>query len=216
MSEASTRERSGQPSQWNVPNVLTGVRMLSVPIFAWMLLSHPHEQGWRLATTAVFVVAILTDMADGRIARRYNLVTNFGKLWDPIADKALTGMAFVGLSILGELPWWVTIIILVREWGITLLRFVILKYGVMAANRGGKLKTVMQSVALILYLLWLPQLPVFVQWVGWIAMGIAFVLTVVTGLDYLREAWKLRAAAHERWAAEARDTVHSDAGKGRD
>ena len=185
-------------SQWNVPNVLTGIRILAVPVFAWMLLAHPHEQGWRWATTAVFVGAILTDFADGRIARKYDLVTNFGKLWDPLADKALTGMAFVGLSIIGELQWWVTIIILVREWGITLLRFAILKYGVMAANRGGKLKTLVQSIALILYLLWLPHLPLWVQWVAWVAMGLAFVLTVVTGLDYLNGARRLRAS----WRAE--------------
>ncbi|MGJ6978976.1 CDP-diacylglycerol--glycerol-3-phosphate 3-phosphatidyltransferase [Aestuariimicrobium soli] len=200
MTASPTPEVAGQPSQWNVPNVLTGLRLVMVPLFAWMLLSHPHDLGWRWATTGVFVLAILTDFADGKIARKYNLVTNFGKLWDPLADKALTGMAFVGLSILGELPWWVTIIILVREWGITLLRFAILKYGVMAANRGGKAKTLVQSVALGLYLLWLPHLPEWVQWIAWVLMGLAFVLTVVTGLDYLNEARKLRA----RWLAEQR------------
>lgn len=188
----SAAEPARQPSSWNVPNVLTGLRLVLVPVFAWMLLSHPHDQGWRYATTAVFAFAIFTDFVDGRVARKYGLVTNFGKLWDPIADKALTGMAFVGLSILGELPWWVTIIILIREWGITLLRFAIMKYGIMAANRGGKAKTLMQSIALLGYLLWLAPLPAPVQWFFWICMGIAFVLTVVTGLDYLREAQKLR------------------------
>lgn len=200
----STSPPPAAPSPWNLPNLLTGVRMLAVPLLGWMLLSHPHDHSWRLATTAVFIVAILTDMADGKIARKYNLVTNFGKLWDPIADKALTGMAFVGLSILGELQWWITIIILVREWGITLLRFAILKYGVMAANRGGKIKTVMQSIAVVLYLVWLPQLPTPIAWLGWLCMGIAFALTVLTGLDYLREAWKLRRDAHRRWASEGR------------
>ncbi|MGO4955656.1 CDP-diacylglycerol--glycerol-3-phosphate 3-phosphatidyltransferase [Luteococcus sp. Sow4_B9] len=193
---------SKAPSQWNVPNVLTGVRMALVPVFAWMLLSHPHENDWRWYTTLVFCIAIATDFVDGKIARKYNLVTNFGKLWDPIADKALTGMAFIGLSILDELPWWVTIIILVREWGITILRWGIMKYGVMAANRGGKLKTFMQSLALILYLLWLPQLPTAVQWLAWALMAAAFILTVVTGLDYLREAAKMRREALTRWAAE--------------
>ncbi|WP_245581246.1 CDP-diacylglycerol--glycerol-3-phosphate 3-phosphatidyltransferase [Propionicicella superfundia] len=163
-----------------------------VPLFGWMLLSHPTDLGWRLATTGVFTLAILTDLADGRIARRYNLVTDFGKLWDPAADKALTGMAFVGLSILHELPWWVTIVILVREWGITLLRALIKKYGVMAANRGGKLKTLTQSIALIMYLLYLPAMPLWFQWIAWILMGAAFLLTVVTGLDYLRAAARLR------------------------
>lgn len=192
-------------SQWNVPNVLTALRVVAVPVFAWMLLAHPHDQDWRWATTAVFALAIVTDWADGFIARRWNLVTNFGKLWDPLADKALTGMAFVGLSILGELQWWVTIIILVREWGITLLRFAILKYGVMAAKRGGKAKTLMQSVALILYLLWLPHLPLWVQWIAWICMGIAFALTVITGLDYLNGARKLRAT----WLKEQSETASS-------
>lgn len=190
------------PSQWNVPNVLTGLRMVLVPVFAWMLLSHPHEMDWRIATTAVFCFAIATDFVDGKIARKYNLVTNFGKLWDPLADKALTGMAFIGLSILGELQWWVTIIILVREWGITFMRWGIMKYGIMAANKGGKLKTFVQSLALFLYLLWLPHLPAPVQWLAWLLMGAAFVLTVVTGIDYLRAAARLRRDALARWAAE--------------
>ncbi len=166
-----------------------------VPLLGWMLLAHPHEIGWRIGSVVVFIVAILTDLADGKIARRYNLVTNFGKLWDPIADKALTGVAFVGLSILGELPWWMTIVILLREWGITALRGAIVKYGVMAANRGGKLKTVTQSIALVFFLAWLEKLPVFAQWLGWAFMWAALILTVVTGLDYLREAYLLRKKA---------------------
>ena len=190
------------PSQWNVPNVLTAVRMVLVPVFAWMLLSHPHEMDWRIWTTVVFCIAIATDFVDGKIARKYNLVTNFGKLWDPIADKALTGMAFIGLSILGELQWWVTIIILVREWGITILRWGIMKYGVMAANRGGKLKTFIQSLALILYLLWLPHLPEPIRYLAYALMAAAFILTVVTGLDYLREASRMRTEALARWDAE--------------
>ena len=190
----STASAAGErkPSSWNVPNVLTALRVVLVPVFAWVLLSHPHEQDWRYWATAVFAIAILTDFADGKIARKYNLVTDFGKLWDPLADKALTGMAFVGLSILGELQWWVTIIILVREWGITLLRWWLLRRGhVMAANRGGKLKTLTQSFALGLYLLWLPQMPTPVQWLAWVLMGAAFVLTVVTGIDYVRTAMRL-------------------------
>lgn len=199
---SQSQQTAPQPSQWNVPNVLTGVRMLLVPVFAWMLLSQPHDQAWRIWTTIVFCIAIATDFVDGRIARKYNLVTNFGKLWDPIADKALTGMAFLGLSILGELQWWVTIIILVREWGITVLRWAIMKYGIMAANRGGKMKTFVQSLALVLYLLWLPMLPTPLQWLGWFLMGAAFVLTVVTGIDYLFAAAKLRREYLAREAAE--------------
>jgi CDP-diacylglycerol--glycerol-3-phosphate 3-phosphatidyltransferase len=162
-----------------------------------MLLAHPHAVGWRYATTAVFVGAILTDSLDGYLARKHNLITRFGKLADPIADKALTGMALIGLSIIGELWWWVTIVILVREWGITLMRFVVLRYGVMAAGRGGKLKTLLQSVALGLLLLPL-QLLGLPGWVHGIALGVmlvALAVTVVTGLDYVRDAVRLRRSA---------------------
>ena len=182
-------------SRWNLPNILTTVRVVLVPLFAWMLLAHPHDEAWRIGATLVFLLAIATDFVDGRVARRYGLVTDFGKLWDPIADKALTGMAFIGLSILGELGWWITVIILVREWGITVLRWGIRKYGVMAANRGGKLKTVTQSAALTLYLLWLSALPAPVRWLAWFLMGAALVLTVLTGLDYIREAARIRRRA---------------------
>jgi CDP-diacylglycerol--glycerol-3-phosphate 3-phosphatidyltransferase len=187
-----TSTEGNKPSNWNVPNVLTGMRMLMVPLFAWLLLAHAAEPAMRWWATLVFVLAIATDAVDGKIARKYNLVTDFGKLWDPIADKALTGMGFIALSILNELPWWITIIILVREWGITILRWAIMKYGVMAANAGGKLKTVMQSVALILFIPGLSLMPTWWGWIAWAAMIIAFALTVLTGLDYLREASKLR------------------------
>jgi CDP-diacylglycerol--glycerol-3-phosphate 3-phosphatidyltransferase len=183
-----------ESSPWNVPNALTAFRCVLVPVFAWMLLAHPDEPGWRFASTVVFAVAILTDSIDGYLARKHDIVTKFGKLADPIADKALTGMAFLGLSIIAELPWWVTIVILIREWGITALRFVMLRYGVMAANRGGKVKTVLQAVALILYLLPLPSTGPL-HWFAVIVMGAAFVVTVVTGLDYIREAIKLRRQA---------------------
>ncbi len=185
---------SPQPSALNPANALTVLRMLLVPVFAWMLLSHPADLWWRLGSTAVFLVAILTDALDGRIARKYNLITDFGKIWDSIADKALTGMAFVGLSILGELPWWITVLVLIREWGITWMRVVMLKYGVMAANRGGKLKTVLQSIALILFLPGLPLMPVWLQVIAWLVMAAAVLLTLVTALDYIREAITLRRA----------------------
>lgn len=180
---------------WNVPNILTIIRLVAVPVFALLLLWHPHDQGWRFITTAVFIAAIVTDSFDGWYARKYNQVSNWGKLWDAIADKALTGMAFLGLSIIGELPWWMTILILVREWGITAMRFAILKYGVMSANRGGKLKTIMQAVAIPLFLLWLPDLGTWFDVVKWTAVIIAFALTIITGLDYLLEARRLRAAS---------------------
>lgn len=180
------------PSNWNLANVLTVLRIVLVPVFLVVLFWQPEDQGWRLAATLVFVVAILTDIADGRIARKYNLVTDFGKLWDPVADKALTGAAFVSLGILGELWWWIIVVILLREWGITWLRAAIAKYGIMAANRGGKLKTVTQSVALILFLLWLEPLPDWIGLVAWGIMWLALALTVVTGLDYIRHALRIR------------------------
>lgn len=182
-----------KPSNWNVPNVLTMVRIFLVPVFLVVLFLQPHDQGWRLAATLIFLVAILTDLADGHIARKYNLVTDFGKLWDPVADKALTGAAFVSLGILGELWWWVIIVILLREWGITWVRAAIAKYGIMAANKGGKAKTVTQSVALIMFLLWLEPLPDWFGYIAWGVMFLALALTVLTGLDYLRHAARIRA-----------------------
>ena len=181
-----------ETSPWNVPNALTAFRIILVPIFAWMLLVHPDEPGWRFLSAAIFSVAILTDTLDGYLARKHNIITRLGKLADPIADKALTGMAFIGLSIIGELPWWVTVTILVREWGITVMRFFVLRYGVMAAGRGGKIKTVLQSVAVGLYLLPLPD---WAHPIEVVVMLVALVMTVVTGLDYIRDAVRLRRAA---------------------
>ena len=180
---------SAETTPWNVPNALTALRILLVPVFAWALLAHPQHTGWRIATAAIFAAAIFTDFVDGYLARRYAIVTRFGKLADPIADKALTGMAFIGLSIIGELWWWVTIVVLIREWGITVLRFAMLRYGVMAANRGGKAKTVLQSFALIGYLL---PLPYAAHVAAIVVMAVAVILTVVTGLDYVRSAIRLR------------------------
>lgn len=189
-SAAGPAAAPAEPSPWNVPNVLTGIRLIMVPVFAWMLLAHPYDPTWRVVTTVVFAAAIGTDALDGYLARRNNQVTRFGKLADPIADKALTGMAFIGLSIIGDLWWWVTITILIREWGITIMRFVVLRSGVViAANRGGKLKTLLQSVALILYLL---PLPAVLEPVAWVVMAAAWVITILTGIDYVREGLKLR------------------------
>jgi CDP-diacylglycerol--glycerol-3-phosphate 3-phosphatidyltransferase len=181
-----------ETTPWNVPNALTALRLVLVPIFAWMLLSHPDNVWWRVWSAVVFTAAILTDSLDGHLARKHDIITRFGKLADPIADKALTGMAFIGLSILGELWWWVTIVILVREWGITILRFVVLRYGVIAANRGGKIKTVLQAAALILYLLPLPD---WAHPIAWVVMAAAFAVTVITGVDYVLQARRLRRAA---------------------
>ena len=133
MTEARENQQ-GQVSNWNLPNALTTLRIVLVPVYGWFLLGHDHDSVlWRCLAYAVFAVAMITDKIDGDLARKHNLVTNFGKLADPIADKALTGMAFVGLAIIftdarfGWLFWTVTIIVLVREWGITLMRFVVKK-----------------------------------------------------------------------------------------
>ena len=209
----------------NVPNALTLLRLVLVPVFAWMLLAHPHDLTWRWITTAVFIVALLTDLADGKIARKYNLITNFGKLWDPIADKAITGMAMIGLSILGELWWWVTIVILIREWGITIMRFMIVKYGVQAADRLGKMKTLTQTIALVGLLAplatymsdpawprWCHWTATGLHWVAVVAMGVALVLTVVSGVHYVMGAWKLRQA----WYAKQDPAAAGDAPSGTD
>ena len=189
----SENPAEAKPSNWNVPNVLTVVRIILVPIYVVLMFLGPEEFSWRLAATIVFTAAMLTDLADGHIARTYNLLTDFGKLWDPIADKALTGAAFITLSILGDLPWVFTVIILVREWGITWVREVLKKYGtVMAANKGGKAKTVTQTLALILFNLNLDFLPGPLQVLAWVLMWAALILTVITGIDYLRHAWKIR------------------------
>jgi len=137
----------------------------------------------------VFLVAAFTDFADGALARKRNAVTTLGKIADPIADKAITGVALVGLSYLGELPWWVTVVILSREIGITVVRFAVLRHGVIPATRGGKAKTVMQILAISLYLM---PLAVVAEPIKVTAMAIAVALTLATGLDYLVRAWRLR------------------------
>ena len=188
------------PSNWNHPNALTTLRIVMVPFFGWALLVDDGQSIlWRCVAWALFVAAMITDKIDGDIARSRNLVTNFGKIADPIADKALTGMAFVGLSIIGELWWWVTILVLVREWGITLLRLWVIRHGVMAAGRGGKLKTVLQTVALALFILPIKILQDDWGVVGDILWGISVLLmvaavtvTVVTGADYVVKALAVR------------------------
>jgi CDP-diacylglycerol--glycerol-3-phosphate 3-phosphatidyltransferase len=177
----------------NVANMLTVSRLVLVPVFLLTLFAGDgHATGWRVVATAVFTVASITDNLDGRLARKLGLVTDFGKIADPIADKALIGAALVGLSLLGELPWWVTVVIATREVGVTLLRFWVIRYGVIPASKGGKWKTLTQIVAIGLFLLPLPP----VADVGsWLVMGVALVLTVVTGLDYVFRALRLRALA---------------------
>lgn len=193
----SVPERAGtgpEPTEvpiLNLANLLTMSRLALVPFFlAALFVGDGHDLLWRLVATGIFIVASITDRIDGDIARKRGLITDFGKIADPIADKALTGSALVGLSILGELPWWVTIVIAVRELGVTLLRFWVIRHGVIPASRGGKAKTLAQVIAIGFYLVPLPAVIVPLRWV---VMGVAVGLTIVTGVDYVVRAVRLRA-----------------------
>ena len=189
-------------SNWNIANQLTVLRLVLVPVFFWLLLHDDgSKDGWRIAAAVVFAVAAYTDRVDGNLARSRGLVTSFGKLADPIADKALTGAAFVGLSLLGELSWWVTGVVLVREIGVTLLRFWVIRHGVMPASRGGKLKTVLQGVAIGLYVLPLTGLLASGRAV---VMALAVAVTVVTGVDYVVRALTLRTTSDRAAMKRAR------------
>lgn len=188
-----------------LPNAITIVRILCAPVFVWMLLADAGADGsLRWGAAVLFIIAIATDGIDGYLARRHDIVTDLGKLLDPIADKALTGCAFVGLSILGELPWWITILVLVREVGITVHRLLVAGDHVVAAAWMGKLKTVAQAVALSLALL--PLWSVVGEWihiVNAIAMTIAVVLTLASGLDYVLTAIRAGRSAGSRGGVRA-------------
>jgi CDP-diacylglycerol---glycerol-3-phosphate 3-phosphatidyltransferase len=196
---------AGPPPLLNIANVLTVLRLVLVPVFVALLM---HGDGtdtdWRLGAFTVFAVAAVTDRFDGELARRRGLVTAFGTIADPIADKALIGSALIGLSVLGQLEWWVTVVIMGREIGITLLRFFVLRHGIIPASRGGKAKTLVQTVAIGLFVLPLEALPDIAgpaDALRWVVLWAALVLTVVTGFDYVLRAMRLRSAA----AAPVRD-----------
>lgn len=187
---------TGGASIVNVANGLTVARVVCVPVLAWLMwLSTTDGDSARWWAAIVFVLASITDLLDGALARRYDLVTSFGKIADPIADKALTAVALIGLSLLGDLAWWVTIVILGREIAVTVLRFWVIEHGVIPASRGGKAKTVTQMIAITMYLMVVP-------WPWWstlasIVMLIAVVLTIVTGLDYAGRALAMRRQVSE-------------------
>lgn len=188
------------PAVWNIANMLTMLRLLLVPVFVTLLFADGgHDPKWRSVAWASFAIAMITDLFDGELARRKGLVTDFGKIADPIADKAIMGSALIGLSLLGDLPWWVTAVILARELGITLMRFWVIRYGVIPASRGGKIKTLTQGIAVGMYVL---------ELTGWLAtaravlMALAVLLTVGTALDYVGQALRLR---REGLAAERAD-----------
>ena len=195
----ASQQPSAEPSPWNVPNALTVLRILMVPLFLVLLLADGgNDVTLRWWALIVFLLAMFTDFVDGYLARRNNLITNFGKIADPIADKSLMAAALIGLAIIVELPWWVPVIILVREFGITVLRFFMIRIAVMPASRGGKIKTVLQTAAIALFLLIFPLSDVVAPVVytillviAWIIMTAAIVVTIVTGVDYCVQAAKL-------------------------
>lgn len=210
-----------QASLWNIANLLTMARLVLVPGFVVLLLHDGgYDPAWRSIAWAAFAVAMITDVFDGHLARKYDLVTDFGKIADPIADKAIMGAALICLSYLGDLPWWVTGVILFRELGITLMRFWVIRHGVIPASRGGKIKTLAQGTAVGMYVLALTgPLATLRFWV----MAVAVVLTVVTGLDYVRQAVVLRRqglvaekeAAVQEAAENAEAALESTKGEGR-
>ena len=189
------------PPVLNVANLLTTLRLLLVPVFAVLMLgSDGTHIWWRAAACAAFIAASFTDFYDGKIARARNLVTKFGQVADPIADKALTGTALVILSMLGMLPWWVTVVILGREIGVTVIRFWVIRHGVIPASRGGKLKTMLQVVAIPWYVWpWPYPIDLLSPWL----MAAAVVVTIVTGSDYVARALVLRRTSDRALAKRA-------------
>lgn len=211
----SEQPQQPQPAgNWNIANVLTGLRILLVPLFMVLLLIEDgHNDGLRWAAFAVFAVASATDRLDGDLARSRGLVTDLGKVFDPIADKALMGGALIGLSLIGVLWWWVTIVILVRELGITALRFAVIRHGVMPASQGGKLKTFLQAIGIGLLVMPLPD------WMWVVAMAVilaAVVVTVVTGVDYVVKAAALRRESLRTTGAGASDPAAARPGEAAD
>ena len=215
---SAPEQTPAEPSPWNVPNALTVLRILLVPVFLVLLLADGgQDMTMRWWALAVFLLAMATDKIDGDLARKYNLITNFGKIADPIADKSLMAAALIGLAAIAEIPWWVPIIILIRELGITVLRFFMIRIAVMPASRGGKIKTVLQTVAIGLFLLLRPVAHIVPEGVtfallilAWVVMVAAIVVTVVTGIDYCLQAAKLAKDSHAGNAAAGDDPAGTD------
>jgi CDP-diacylglycerol--glycerol-3-phosphate 3-phosphatidyltransferase len=197
-------EVQAPPSNWNVPNLLTTLRIVLVPFFGWALLVDGGDSvTWRCVAFVIFTVAMITDKVDGDLARKHNLITNFGKIADPIADKAITGMAFIGLSVVGDVWWWVTIVVLLREWSVTLLRLSVLRTVVIAAADLGKLKTTFQAIALGTLCLPLRD-PDLADWMdvpgdvlfyaAQACLAVAVALTLWSGYEFFRDVWRQRAS----------------------
>jgi len=191
-------QAGAKPSNWNLPNALTALRIVMVPFFGLALLQDGGDSiGWRCIAATIFILGMATDKIDGDIARKRNLITDFGKIADPIADKAMTGMAFIGLSIVGDVWWWVTILVLLREWSITLLRLSVAKDVVIAAAQSGKIKTVLQSGSLA----WLSfplvahdhawgTLGEVVFYLSQVMLAAAVAMTMWSGYEFFRIFWR--------------------------
>ncbi|MGA0410881.1 MAG: CDP-diacylglycerol--glycerol-3-phosphate 3-phosphatidyltransferase [Candidatus Nanopelagicaceae bacterium] len=170
----------------NLPNALTVFRILALPFCAWALFREGGDDPtWQIIAWLMFFVVGMTDILDGRIARKRNQISNFGIILDPIADKAFIATALIGLSVLGKISWWKTAIILIREVGVTVLRFAVLKREVISANRGGKIKSLLQNFSVGFYILPLPEY-LFIP--RDILLGVAVLLTLWTGYEYFRSA----------------------------
>src|ERR1700756_1474210 len=184
--QPQTGPRASRARIANLANILTLLRLVLVPIFLMALfVGDGHQTAGRIVAFVIFAIACITDRFDGLLARNYGMATEFGAFVDPIADKALIGSALVGLSMLGDLPWWVTVVIMTRELAVTLLRLAVIRRGVIPASWGGKLKTVVQALAIGLFVLpWADMSGPFLVGAS-VVMGIAIVLTVVTGIDYV-------------------------------
>jgi CDP-diacylglycerol---glycerol-3-phosphate 3-phosphatidyltransferase len=202
LASSGTGHPSARPSVINLPNGLTLLRLALVPVFVVLLVADSTQS--RVAAFVVFGLASITDLLDGELARRSGMITDFGKIADPIADKALTGSALITLSALGLLSWWFTGVIMVREVGVTVLRFWVIRHGVIAASRGGKIKTVLQIVAIGLYILPVAIAPAETGTIRLVVMVAAVVITLVTGADYVIRAVRLRRAGPGRAAAPGR------------
>lgn len=215
MSTSDGPEPTARPGAWNVANALTALRLFLVPVL-WVLLMHDDgsRTSWRYAAFVTFAVASITDRYDGELARRRGLVTDVGKIADPIADKALTGASLVALSLLGVVGWWVSVVIITREVAVTVLRLVVIRHAVMAASRGGKAKTLLQTVAIGLYILPFQGL---VDTVAGVVMALAVVVTVLTGIDYCARAVQVRRTSERtstRRAAQERARADGERASG--
>jgi CDP-diacylglycerol--glycerol-3-phosphate 3-phosphatidyltransferase len=172
----------------NLPNALTIFRILALPFCAYALFKNGgDDDSWRIIAFTLFFIVGLSDILDGKIARSRNQITEFGKLLDPIADKAMLATASIGASLLGMLSWWVTAIFLIREVAVTILRFAVIKKGVIPASKSAKLKTFFQSFGVGFYIL---PLPSYLNIPRDLFMAVAIYLTITTGVDYFRKVFR--------------------------